>query len=81
MFKYEAIGEELKLQIQVKTTDYGYITAAKITTPALYTMLKCYYSAAKNISCGDIEGEYEGEDWYFFEGHAADQFGPFYLSS
>ena len=76
MFKYEAIGEELKSQTQVKTTDYGYITAAKITTPALYTMLKYYYGAAKNICCDDIEGKYEGEDWYFFEGHAGDQFGP-----
>lgn len=76
MFRYEAIGEELKAQTQVKTTDYDYINAAKITTPALYTMLKCYYSAAKNINCGDIKGEYEGEDWYFFEGHCGDQFGP-----
>lgn len=76
MFKYESIGEELKAQTQVKTTDYGYITAAKITSPALYTLLKLYYSAANNINCRDIEGEYESEDWYFFEGQAGDQFGP-----
>lgn len=76
MFKYEEIGEELKAQTQVKTTDYGYITAAKITSPALYELLKFYYSAMVDVNCRDIEGKYEGEDWYFFEGYGGDRFGP-----
>ena len=76
MFTYEQIGEELKARTQVKTNNYDYIIAAKITTPALYSVLKYYYSAAKNINRDDIDGHYEGEDWYFFEGYAGDQFGP-----
>lgn len=80
MFKYEKIGEELKAQTQVKTTKYGYITAAKITSPALYELLKAYYAEAKQ-PCGFydypfIDGTYEGEDWYFFEGQPADRDGP-----
>lgn len=80
MFKYEEIGEELKAQTQVKITDYGYITAAKITSPALYELLKLYYSNA-NHPCGSnyypyIDGSYEGVDWYFLEGHDGDREGP-----
>lgn len=80
MFKYEEIGEELKAQTQVKTTNYGYITAAKITSPALYELLKLYYSNAKH-SCDYnyypyIDGIYEGEDWYFLEGEPANLLGP-----
>lgn len=78
MFKYEEIEEKLKAQTQVKTTDYGYITAAKITSPELYNLLRLYYSNA--IRCCDsyyypyVAGEYEGEDWYIFEGRSGDQF-------
>lgn len=80
MFKYEAIGEELKAQTQVKTTNYGYITAEKITSPALYELLKFYYSNAKHycdsIYYPYIDGIYEGEDWYFLEGEPANLLGP-----
>ena len=80
MFKYEQIGEELKARTQVKTTDYGYITAAKITSPDLYELLKLYYSNAKHycdpVYYPSIDGIYEGEDWYFLEGEPADLLGP-----
>lgn len=84
MFKYQKIGIEIaKSGIPYKSDKYDYIIAAKPNSLETYNLLKAYYSAAKTSGCDtwyinspNIMGEYEGEDWYFLEGHDADRDSP-----
>lgn len=82
MYKFQEIGIEiLKKGIPYKADEYGYIVAAKPNSLEAYNLLKEYYAAAKSssyssLSISDIDGEFEGEDWYFFEGEPADRDGP-----
>ena len=82
MFRFQEIGIEiLKTGIPYKANEYGNIIAAKPNSLETYNLLKEYHAAAKSscyssLSISDIDGEFEGEDWYFFEGEPGDQYGP-----
>ena len=78
MFRFKILGTELAQQTHIKTNHWGSITAAKITSPELYELLKSYYKAAKSPPQYEIyiDGEYEGDDWYMLEGEAGDRDSP-----
>ena len=82
MWQFEALQEEMKARgIKLKVDNY-IVTAAKASNEEDYELIKAYYKSAKSSSCYynsytiEIDGEYEGPDWYFFEGSPADRWGP-----
>lgn len=82
MFNYEKVGLTLKERdVIIKEDKYGYFTAVKVFCEEDYQLLKLYYAEAYS-SCwsrtpvSEIAGEYEGPDWYFFEGSPGDRYGP-----
>ena len=71
MFSYEKIGQKIKENfIEWKIDRYNFIIAAKVRNEEEYNLLKQYYQLAYSSSCDYlplvvINGEYEGQDWYF----------------
>ena len=71
MWKFEAIGKQIKDKLKYKADKYGSIYAVKCETQADFDLMKSYYAEAYT-SCYDptprkIRGEFEGADWYFIK--------------